>query len=228
MTRRKKQPGSRVPAGREDAGARDPEPSAEAFIPELSDEKMGELMAEKVMANLLADPEAAERYFRELDKWRDDFVAEHGREPDFDDFEKAFLDDITEAMEEAFEESAGGECDSAEGDDWDEYEGCDDDVKAFMGTCGWCGAAIAADDPRYGFGIKLKVVFDRGPEAPRVLRWPLVSAAKEIPLAVSQPGSDALKEGYDLLVQTCSLECGEACKAALEEDQRIGHMGLVN
>ena len=157
--------------------------------------------------------ELLEDTFRRLDEWRDEFVAEHGREPELDD------------LEELAREEMGEDFDN------DEAVGKNSEFRPLLQlvkSCSWCGKQIKEEHPLFALGIQLKMNVFRENDGPRVISYCLASLQKEIHALLVPDGSEAKHEGNDLMVVTCSGECAYQLRDALEEESRIARITLMN
>jgi hypothetical protein len=89
-----------------------------------------------------------------------------------------------------------------------------------MAICAWCNEEIAEDSEVFGFGARLREGIDLEDLAGEVIRIFSTAANRMIRALVVTSDSEAKADGFDLMFMTCSRDCAEALKAALEEEQR--------
>jgi len=91
----------------------------------------------------------------------------------------------------------------------------------FQSTCGWCGKHIPEDTEVFGAGARAHGNIDLTPHAGTVIEMALLSVDKTVLVAVTGLDSEAKRRGHDLMFMTCSDECGEKLRRAVEEDFNI-------
>jgi hypothetical protein len=97
----------------------------------------------------------------------------------------------------------------------------------FQSTCGWCGKKIPPNHERFGFGAKARQGIDLSGKAGQVLPLYLAGCDKTVLAAVAGLDSDAKREGYDLVLMTCSAACGNLLQNAMQREIELGnHPGL--
>lgn len=82
-------------------------------------------------------------------------------------------------------------------------------------TCAWCSKRIGTDEEVYGVGARAKpwVALPEG----GVLELALDATHRRVAAIVPMRDSPAKQAGNDLLFATCSQECGQALKEALQK-----------
>ncbi len=87
-----------------------------------------------------------------------------------------------------------------------------------MNTCAWCNKQIGEDEECYGMGAKARAGMDlREAEGTIVDIW-VESAERSVPAIVVVSGSDAKKDGHDMIFMTCGRGCAEELRNALVAD----------
>jgi hypothetical protein len=92
----------------------------------------------------------------------------------------------------------------------------------FLSTCGWCGRAIAEDQPVFSAGAKARPGVDLSGQEGQVLELFLRQANKTILAAVPGRGSPARREGKDLLFMCCSQRCSQSLTEAFQSEIDLG------
>jgi hypothetical protein len=85
-----------------------------------------------------------------------------------------------------------------------------------MHTCAWCTRIIAPDEEAYGFGARAQVGIDLDDKEGEFVTLNLALQDKTVVALVTTADSTARAEGYDLMFITCSEECANELKDALE------------
>jgi len=174
-------------------------------IPDISDSEMMEAIAEIQNKN----PGMIGNIFKELDRWREEFVKENGREPSEEDLLEIFDEDNL--------------------DDFDDFDP-DVDVQEtpeICRTCGWCLKEIKDDEERFSFGVKTKfdVVPNKDPTQPLIMS---LSNGKQIKTIITTLDSPARKEGFQLLVMCCSESCIVEAQKGLQSEIDIDNISILN
>jgi hypothetical protein len=82
-------------------------------------------------------------------------------------------------------------------------------------TCAWCNKKLGGDDEVYGVGARAKP-WVKLPEG-GVLEISLDGTHRRVVAIVPMRESMAKQAGNDLLFATCSRECGQALKEAVQK-----------
>ena len=92
----------------------------------------------------------------------------------------------------------------------------------FTKVCAWCGGDIPEGDEVFGTGAKMRegIDFVQG-DNPNGFFMEFTIAGRQVPTVVTGRDSDARKAGNDLMFMTCSPECAEELKVALERERDI-------
>jgi hypothetical protein len=85
-------------------------------------------------------------------------------------------------------------------------------------TCAWCSRNIPEGNEVFGLGAKLRPGIDFKDKQGTITTLFLTTTNKNVPVIVAGAGSDAQKEGEDLVFMVCSQECGIALKKALQKE----------
>jgi hypothetical protein len=88
-------------------------------------------------------------------------------------------------------------------------------------TCAWCNLSIPADAEVYGFGARAREDLDLAEKEGQFVSLKLALADKTVFAMVAPENSPAKEAGYDLMFITCSQECAEALKDALEFEKDV-------
>jgi hypothetical protein len=100
-------------------------------------------------------------------------------------------------------------------------------MERFQSTCGWCGQKILPDKEVFGGGGKARPGIDLSTQTGQVLSLYLVGPGKTVLVAVPGPGSDARRDGHDLVYLTCSRACAEQLRTAFQGEIELGkRLGL--
>lgn len=89
-------------------------------------------------------------------------------------------------------------------------------------VCAWCKGAIPEGEEVFGTGAKIRegIDFVQGLGQEGFL-MEVTIAGKRVPTIVTGRDSEARKQGNDLMFMTCSAECAEDLKEALEHERDI-------
>jgi predicted nucleic acid-binding Zn ribbon protein len=98
-------------------------------------------------------------------------------------------------------------------------------VDQFHRTCGWCGKFIPPDTEVWGGGAKVRSEIDLKNQEGQVIEIYLARARRPLLVAVAGSDSEAKRQGYDVVFQTCSEECGKALMSALQNEIKVGNRG---
>lgn len=82
-------------------------------------------------------------------------------------------------------------------------------------TCCWCEHSIGEDGPLYG--LFAESIYELSPKG----RWVqiVLLSGKTITCGITGKRSKARKEGYDLMFEVCSDDCGRKLQTALSQDK---------
>lgn len=96
------------------------------------------------------------------------------------------------------------------------------DPEEALSKCAWCNKAINVDVEVFGMGVKLRPNVDFSEHEGNAMHIKLTCVEKTICVIVTTDGSDAKKDGNDLMVMMCSEQCAQDLKKALNEDKTLG------
>ena len=100
--------------------------------------------------------------------------------------------------------------------------GMDDKLRErLMHTCAWCNATIPEDAEVFGFGAKASADVDLSDKQGEFVSLKLALADKTVFALVPTESSQAKEQGYDFVFITCSQECAEDLKDALEFEKDV-------
>jgi hypothetical protein len=88
-------------------------------------------------------------------------------------------------------------------------------------TCAWCNVEIPQDAEVFGFGAKASEGVDLRDKEGEFVSLELPLAGKTVFALISTAGSQARAQGYDLVFLTCSQDCAESLKDALEFEKDV-------
>ena len=88
-------------------------------------------------------------------------------------------------------------------------------------TCAWCTRPIEGDTGVFGFGAKARPDIDLSDKEGQFVTMTLALSKKTIIALVPTHVSTAKEEGYDLVFMTCSQECAQELKEALEFERDV-------
>jgi hypothetical protein len=90
-----------------------------------------------------------------------------------------------------------------------------------MRTCAWCNQLIPADAEVYGFGARAREGLTLEDKEGQFVSLKLALTDKTVFALVTAEHSAAKESGYDLLFITCSQDCAESLKDALEFEKDV-------
>jgi len=96
------------------------------------------------------------------------------------------------------------------------------DLKKELTKCTWCKQLISDDMEVFGMGVKLRPNVDLSEYKGKVMPVSLTCVDKTIHVIVTSDDSDAKRDGKDLMIMTCSEQCAQDLKKALNEDKTLG------
>ncbi len=96
------------------------------------------------------------------------------------------------------------------------------DPEEVLSKCAWCNKAISEDVEVFGMGVKLRVDVDLSEYKGNVMPVALTCTDKTINVIVTTDDSDAKKDGKDIMIMTCSMQCSKDLQKALIEDKTLG------
>lgn len=88
-------------------------------------------------------------------------------------------------------------------------------------TCAWCNQAIPPKADVFAFGARASAGIDLSDKEGQFVSMKLALADKTVVALVSMGHSQARGEGFDLVFITCSQECAEALKEALDFEKDV-------
>jgi hypothetical protein len=88
--------------------------------------------------------------------------------------------------------------------------------ETLLQTCAWCNQRLSAEQETYGFGAKSNPKLELQNNEGEFVSLKLSLTDKIIIALVVPEDSPAKDAGYDLLFLTCSEECAQDLKYALE------------
>jgi hypothetical protein len=89
-------------------------------------------------------------------------------------------------------------------------------------SCAWCGKEIPENSEVYAVGATLKGGIEfRTEEGSQGFFMPVSIAGRMIPAIVTAPGSDARRQGNDLMFMTCSEQCAGKLRETLSEEKEL-------
>ncbi len=91
-----------------------------------------------------------------------------------------------------------------------------DPREELLTTCAWCLQHIEQGEELFGFGARASPSIDLSDKEGQFISLKLALQDKIIPVLVPSRTSQAHKDGYDLMFITCSAECAQDLKDALE------------
>ena len=95
----------------------------------------------------------------------------------------------------------------------------DEETEETFRTCAWCSGSIAPDEEVFAIGVKARKGMKLKKYEGTILSLGLTHEERSIPAIVVRHGSEAKKEGLDLLIMVCSEKCGELLKKALRKEK---------
>ena len=88
-------------------------------------------------------------------------------------------------------------------------------------TCAWCNQDIPENEDDYGFGAKANRAVDLSDKEGQFVSLNLALQDKTIFAFVPSRSSTADIEGYDLVFITCSENCAQSLKDALDLERDV-------
>jgi hypothetical protein len=99
----------------------------------------------------------------------------------------------------------------------------------FTKVCAWCGGDIPEGDDVFGTGAKIREGIDFVQSAsPNGFFMEVTIGGRRVPAVVTGKDSDARKAGNDLMFMTCSVECAEELRVALEHERDVIEKAQLN
>jgi len=96
-----------------------------------------------------------------------------------------------------------------------------DPQEELLNTCAWCLRRIEQDEEHFGFGARANPSINLSEKEGQFIRLELALQDKILPALVPSRSSQAHKDGYDLIFITCSVECAQDLKDALELERDV-------
>ena len=94
-------------------------------------------------------------------------------------------------------------------------------MNSHLETCAWCHKEVRLESKACPvFATTIYKALLEGHEG--FIPLPLALANRTVFAAICTDDSDAKKEGWDLILMTCSPDCAKALKAALDRESNIG------
>jgi len=94
--------------------------------------------------------------------------------------------------------------------------------KEALGKCAWCRKRIHDNREVFGFGAKIKKEANFSEYEGNAIRLMLLSEDRGVPMMVTTEGSEAKKNGNDVMFMVCSEKCGKEMKTALKREKSVG------
>jgi len=88
-------------------------------------------------------------------------------------------------------------------------------------TCTWCNREIPSENDAFGFGATASNRIDLTDQEGKFVSLQLALSDKTVVALVPRVGSPIREDGFDLVFVTCSPECAEELKAALELERDV-------
>jgi len=90
-------------------------------------------------------------------------------------------------------------------------------------TCAWCKKELSADAEVIALSAKIKDDYFKQAESQegQIVQFHLYSTNQDIPAVIPTVDSEAKRAGKDLMFPTCSMGCGKALDAVLQEEKGI-------
>jgi hypothetical protein len=88
-------------------------------------------------------------------------------------------------------------------------------------VCAWCNQDIAETEDVFGFGAKADPRIDLHDKEGEFVSLNLVLQEKTVVALVPSSSSSAKADGFDLLFLTCSADCAQSLKDALELEKDV-------
>lgn len=90
-----------------------------------------------------------------------------------------------------------------------------------MHICTWCLNSVPEGDDRFAFGVKVSEAIDLIDKQGEFVSLELQLINKTIVALVPMRDSEAKERGYDLIFLTCSQECVDDLKDAIELERDV-------
>lgn len=96
-------------------------------------------------------------------------------------------------------------------------------------VCAWCGKQIPDGNEVFGTGAKIRegIDFFQGGSTEGFF-MEVTIAGRRVPTVVTGPESEARIQGNDLMFMTCSMQCAEELKSALEYERDVIEKAQLN
>ena len=91
-----------------------------------------------------------------------------------------------------------------------------------IGKCSWCGKTIPEDTPVFAFGGKKRPGLDLSEFEGGAIRVSLATEDREVVAIIPGAGSQARRDGHDLMFMVCSESCGAEMKATMQNEVCLG------
>ena len=91
-----------------------------------------------------------------------------------------------------------------------------------LGKCAWCDKKITEDIEVFGFGATIRPDADLSNYEGEAIALPIVTEDRSVPMLVTSEGSEAKRDGNDVMFMVCSEKCGKDMKFALEVEKSLG------
>jgi hypothetical protein len=95
-------------------------------------------------------------------------------------------------------------------------------------SCAWCNKKLVDEAEVFALGAKIRADYFKlaDKHAGQIVPFHLFAVDREVSVVIPAAGSDAKRDGKDLLFPACSMSCGKALEAALHEDKGIAETFL--
>lgn len=98
----------------------------------------------------------------------------------------------------------------------------DDQIREkLIRTCTWCNREIPSESDAFGFGATASNKIDLTDQEGEFVSLQLVLSDKTVVALVPRAGSSIREDGFDLVFVTCSPECADELKEALDLERDI-------
>lgn len=94
-------------------------------------------------------------------------------------------------------------------------------IERLLRTCAWCNETIPPEAEIFGFGAKASPGVDLTDKEGEFVSLELAIPGKIVFALVPSASSRARADGFDLMFLTCSQECAETLKDALEFEKDV-------
>ena len=88
-------------------------------------------------------------------------------------------------------------------------------------VCAWCNQDITSDEDTYGFGAKADPNIDLHDKEGEFVSLNLALIEKTVFALVPPSQSDPRTDGFDFIFLTCSEDCAQSLKEALELERDV-------